>query len=58
VFLADHPSTYRMAGLRWGTATSSSTRPGTTSGGVQGGVPRDPHNTAQLLNCLKSNPQR
>jgi len=31
VFLADHPSTYRMAGLRRGTATSSSTRVGTTS---------------------------
>jgi hypothetical protein len=33
VFLADHPSTYRTAGLRWGTATSSSTRTGTTSPG-------------------------
>ena len=31
VFLAVHPSTYRTAGLRRGTATSSSTRPGTTS---------------------------
>src|SRR3954447_24296983 len=31
VFLAVHPSTYRTAGLRWGTATSSSTRSGTTS---------------------------
>jgi hypothetical protein len=31
VFLAVHPSTYRTAGLRWGTATSSSTSPGTTS---------------------------
>jgi Transposase DDE domain/Insertion element 4 transposase N-terminal len=31
VFLADHPSTYRTAGLRRGTATSSSTSLGTTS---------------------------
>jgi len=31
VFLADHPSTYRTAGLRRGTATSTSTSPGTTS---------------------------
>jgi hypothetical protein len=31
VFLADHPSTYRTAGLRRGTATSTSTNPGTTS---------------------------
>jgi transposase len=31
VFLAVHPSTYRTAGLRWGTAASTSTSPGTTS---------------------------
>lgn len=30
-FLADRPSTYPTAGLRWGTATSTSTRPGATS---------------------------
>ena len=30
-FLAEHPSTYLTAGLRRGTATSTSTRPGTTS---------------------------
>src|SRR5215213_6207998 len=35
VFLAVHPSTYRTAGLRWGTATSSSTSPGTSSGSVR-----------------------
>jgi len=37
VFLAVHPSTYRTAGLRRGTATSSSTRPGTTSAPVEDG---------------------
>ncbi len=31
VFLAVHPSTYRTAGLKWGTAASTSTSPGTTS---------------------------
>jgi hypothetical protein len=31
VFLADHPSAYRTAGLRWGTTTSNSTKAGTTS---------------------------
>src|SRR5215213_8005734 len=31
VFLAVHPSTYRTAGLRRGTAASTSTSPGTTS---------------------------
>jgi len=31
VFLVDHPSTYRVEGLRWGTATRTSTRSGTTS---------------------------
>jgi hypothetical protein len=31
VFLAVHPSTYLTAGLRRGTAASTSTSPGTTS---------------------------
>jgi hypothetical protein len=35
VFLAVHPSAYRTAGFRWGTATSSSTRAGTTSVGPE-----------------------
>jgi len=31
VYLAVHPKTYHQAGLRRGTATSNSTKPGTTS---------------------------
>jgi hypothetical protein len=31
VFLADHPSAYRTAGLRWETTTSKSPKAGTTS---------------------------
>jgi hypothetical protein len=37
VFLAVHPSTYLTAGLRRGTATSTSTRSGTTSTGARRG---------------------
>ncbi len=42
VFLAVHPSAYRTAGLRWGTATSTSTRSGTTSGSCpETDIPKD-----------------
>jgi transposase, IS6 family len=40
VFLAVHPSTYRTAGLRRGTAASTSTSAGTTSGNAAGRLPR------------------
>jgi hypothetical protein len=52
VFLAVHPSTYRTAGLRWGTATSSSTRPGTTSSAQAGairGIQLDIHSEVVLV---------
>src|SRR4051812_37017094 len=41
VFLAVHPSTYRTAGLRRGTATSTSTSPGTTSSTARAAVQRN-----------------